>query len=79
MSGSRPAPIGAAPSLVAPIGLAVPLVGGRGAGWAYVVGWVIVLVGMFLLKFALRALGLLRSGVTSRTLQEVTSRQTRGA
>ena len=69
MSGSRPALSSAAPSLVALIGLVVPLAGGRGAGWAYVVGWVIALVGMFLLKFALDAPGLRRQGVTLRTLQ----------
>ena len=50
MNGNRPTLISAVPWLVALIGLAVPLVGGGGAGWVYVVGWLVVLVGIFLLK-----------------------------
>jgi hypothetical protein len=50
VNGNRQMLISAAPWLVALIGLAVPLVGGGGAGWVYVGGWVIVLAGTFLLK-----------------------------
>ncbi len=32
-----------APWLVALIGLAIPLIGGDGAGWPYVLGWLVVL------------------------------------
>jgi hypothetical protein len=50
MNGNRPTLISAVPWLVALVGLAVPLVVGGGAGWIYVGGWLVVLVGIFLLK-----------------------------
>jgi len=40
----------AMPWLIALIGLAVPLMGGGGAGWPYVVGWLIVLGALFVTK-----------------------------
>jgi len=40
----------ALPWIIALIGLAVPLVGGGGAGWPYVVGWLIVLGALFVTK-----------------------------
>jgi hypothetical protein len=45
----------ALPWLIALIGLAVPLVGGGGAGWPYVVGWLIVLGALFVTKPIRRA------------------------
>lgn len=44
------APIRAVPWLLAVIGLAVPLVGGDGAGWVYVMGWLVVLAAIRLLR-----------------------------
>jgi DMSO reductase anchor subunit len=40
----------ALPWLIALIGLAVPLVGGGGAGWPYVVAWLIVLGALFVTR-----------------------------
>ena len=42
MTTSRPS-ITMLPWAVALVGLAVPLIGGGGAGWPYVVGWLVVL------------------------------------
>jgi hypothetical protein len=47
---SMPSSISALPWLIALIGLAVPLVGGGGAGWPYVVGWLVVLGVLLVVK-----------------------------
>ena len=47
---SMPSSISALPWLIALIGLAVPLVGGSGAGWPYVVGWLVVLGVLLVVK-----------------------------
>ena len=50
MISNRPLPLRMVPWFVALLGLAVPLVGGGGAGWIYVVGWLVVLAGIAVLK-----------------------------
>jgi hypothetical protein len=46
---------GLAPWLVAVIGLAVPLIAGGGAGWPYVVGWLVFLALLLMVKPLSRA------------------------
>jgi hypothetical protein len=47
--------IGLAPWLVAMIGLAMPLIAGGGAGWPYVVGWLVFLAVLLVVKPLARA------------------------